>query len=61
MPGKPLEGVTVIDVSTYVSASFGTLILANLGARVIKVERPGDGDVARTAGPPSSTASRPTS
>ncbi|WP_254533049.1 CaiB/BaiF CoA transferase family protein [Natrinema gelatinilyticum] len=49
---KPLDNVTVIDVSTYVSASFGTLILANLGAEVIKVERPGDGDPARSAGPP---------
>jgi crotonobetainyl-CoA:carnitine CoA-transferase CaiB-like acyl-CoA transferase len=52
MTGKPLDGVTVIDVSTYVSASFGSLILANLGAEVIKIERPGDGDVSRTAGPP---------
>jgi crotonobetainyl-CoA:carnitine CoA-transferase CaiB-like acyl-CoA transferase len=52
MTEKPLDGVTVIDVSTYVSASFGTLMLANLGARVVKIERPGDGDVSRTAGPP---------
>lgn len=52
MTTKPLDGITVIDVSTYVSASFGTLMLANLGARIIKVERPGDGDVSRTAGPP---------
>lgn len=51
-PDKPLSDVTVVDVSSYVSASFGTLILANLGAEVIKVERPGDGDPARSAGPP---------
>ncbi len=41
---KPLDDVTVIDVSSYVSASFGTMILANLGAEVIKVERPEAGD-----------------
>lgn len=50
--GRVLEGVRVIDASTYVSASFGTLMLANLGAEVIKVERPGAGDEARHAGPP---------
>ncbi|MWV38419.1 CaiB/BaiF CoA-transferase family protein [Natrialba sp. INN-245] len=49
---KPLDDVTVIDVSSYVSASFGTMILANLGAEVIKVERPEAGDPARSAGPP---------
>jgi crotonobetainyl-CoA:carnitine CoA-transferase CaiB-like acyl-CoA transferase len=49
---KLLDGVTVVDVSTYVSASFGTLLLANQGARVVKIERPGEGDVCRTAGPP---------
>ncbi|MEY7851050.1 CaiB/BaiF CoA transferase family protein [Natrarchaeobius sp. A-rgal3] len=52
MVRKPLDDVTVIDVSSYVSASFGTMILANLGAEVIKVEQPGDGDPARSAGPP---------
>ncbi|WP_435348598.1 CaiB/BaiF CoA transferase family protein [Haloarchaeobius sp. HRN-SO-5] len=52
MSGRVLDGVTVVDVSTYVSASFGTLMLANLGAEVVKIERPGVGDPARGAGPP---------
>jgi crotonobetainyl-CoA:carnitine CoA-transferase CaiB-like acyl-CoA transferase len=52
MTGRPLDGVTVIDASTYVSASFGTMMLANLGADVVKIEPPDRGDPARGAGPP---------
>lgn len=52
MNSKIFDGITVLDASTYVSASFGTLMLANQGAEVIKIEPPGDGDVSRTAGPP---------
>ena len=43
----PLEGVTVIAVEQAVAAPFATRQLADLGARVIKVERPGVGDFAR--------------
>ena len=43
----PLEGVTVISLEQAVAAPFATRQLADLGARVIKVERPGVGDFAR--------------
>lgn len=44
---KPLEGITVLEVAQYLSAPFAGLKLADLGARVIKVERPGAGDPCR--------------
>src|ERR1700746_1762039 len=47
MAGLPLEGVTVVSVEQAVAAPFATRQLADLGARVIKVERPGGGDFAR--------------
>jgi itaconate CoA-transferase len=43
----PLEGITVVSVEQAVAAPFATRQLADLGARVIKVERPGVGDFAR--------------
>ncbi|WP_461059294.1 CaiB/BaiF CoA transferase family protein [Streptomyces pseudoechinosporeus] len=47
-PGQlPLTGVTVVSVEQAVAAPFATRQLADLGARVIKVERPGEGDFAR--------------
>jgi CoA:oxalate CoA-transferase len=47
----PLTGVTVIDLSRVLAGPYATLVLADLGARVIKVERPGSGDDARQIGP----------
>ena len=44
---KPLEGITVLDFSQFLSGPSATLRLADLGAEVIKIERPG-GDIART-------------
>ncbi|MFE8968463.1 CaiB/BaiF CoA transferase family protein [Streptomyces albogriseolus] len=43
----PLSGVTVVTVEQAVAAPYATRQLADLGARVIKVERPGEGDFAR--------------
>jgi itaconate CoA-transferase len=43
----PLEGVTVVSLEQAVAAPFATRQLADLGARVIKIERPGSGDFAR--------------
>jgi itaconate CoA-transferase len=43
----PLAGVTVVSLEQAVAAPFATRQLADLGARVIKVERPGNGDFAR--------------
>ena len=47
-----LEGLTVLDLSTFVTGGFATMMLANQGAEVIKVERPGVGDDSRYSGPP---------
>ncbi|THC45244.1 CaiB/BaiF CoA-transferase family protein [Massilia sp. Mn16-1_5] len=44
---KPLDGVTVVTLEHAIAAPFCTRQLADLGARVIKVERPGVGDFAR--------------
>jgi itaconate CoA-transferase len=44
---RPLKGLTVISIEQAVAAPFATRQLADLGARVIKVERPGPGDFAR--------------
>jgi len=45
--GLPLAGLTVVTLEQAVAAPFATRQLADLGARVIKVERPGTGDFAR--------------
>ena len=47
MPGLPLAGVTVIAIEQAVAMPFATRQLADLGARVIKIERPVHGDFAR--------------
>ena len=38
---RPLNGLTVLDFSQFLSGPLATLKLADLGARVIKIERPG--------------------
>jgi crotonobetainyl-CoA:carnitine CoA-transferase CaiB-like acyl-CoA transferase len=48
---KPLEHLTVLDLSRVLACPFASMILAELGARVIKVEQPGSGDETRTFEP----------
>src|SRR5437016_7505599 len=47
----PLSGITIIDLSRILAGPYCTLLLAELGARVIKVEAPKSGDDARQYGP----------
>ena len=44
---RPLDGITVVSLEHAIAAPFCTRQLADLGARVIKIERPGSGDFAR--------------
>jgi crotonobetainyl-CoA:carnitine CoA-transferase CaiB-like acyl-CoA transferase len=48
----PLAGITVVELGTSLAAPYATMVLAQLGAEVIKVESPSGGDPARRWGPP---------
>jgi len=45
---KPLHGLLVLDLCQFLSGPLATLRLADMGARVVKIERPGAGDLGRT-------------
>ena len=52
MDAPPLDGITVVDLTRVLSGPYCTMLLGDMGARVIKVEQPGRGDETRSWGPP---------
>src|SRR5262252_6070662 len=50
-PG-PLDGLSVLDFSHALAGPYCTMLMAQYGADVLKIEAPGSGDVGRTWGPP---------
>ena len=55
MAAGPLAGIVVLDLTRALAGLHATMMLGDLGARVIKVERPGNGDESRHWGPPFAT------
>jgi formyl-CoA transferase len=49
-PHRPLEGITLLDLTVMTAGPVGTMLLGDLGADVIKVEEPAQGDLARSLG-----------
>ena len=61
MRKPPLDGIVVLDLSRVLAGPLATMLLADLGARVVKVEDPRGGDVRAAGSLPRTTGKRPIS
>jgi crotonobetainyl-CoA:carnitine CoA-transferase CaiB-like acyl-CoA transferase len=52
MAAGPLDGLTILDLTRVLSGPYCTMLLGDMGARVVKIEQPGRGDDTRAWGPP---------
>lgn len=52
MPADALSGLTVLDLTRVLAGPYGTMILGDFGAQIVKIEQPGRGDDTRRWGPP---------
>lgn len=46
--GRALEGIRILDLSSYIAGPFATMLLGDLGAEIVKIENPGEGDPFRS-------------
>lgn len=60
MTSGPLEGIVVADLTRVLAGPYCTMLLGDMGAEVIKVERPGAGDDTRAWGPPYTSSGQST-